>query len=83
MQDGTQDGTLDGYFGDELSKRLIQRLTKYWQDGFDWRKAGEKLNELSHFSVDIPVDGFENLNIHFVHQRNKVETAIPLLFAHR
>jgi Epoxide hydrolase N terminus len=60
----------------------LQRLTNYWRDGFDWRKAEEKLNELSHFSVDIPVEGFENLNIHFVHQRSKVETAIPLLFAH-
>jgi hypothetical protein len=60
----------------------IRRLTQYWQHGFDWRKAEAKLNELSHFSVDIPVDGFETLNIHFVHQKSKAKGAVPLLFAH-
>jgi pimeloyl-ACP methyl ester carboxylesterase len=60
----------------------LQRLTKYWQEGFDWRKAEAKLNELSHFSVDIPVEEFETLNIHFLHQESKAKGAIPLLFAH-
>jgi hypothetical protein len=60
----------------------VQRLTKYWQDSFDWRKTEAKLNRLSHFSVDIPVEGFETLNIHFVHQKSKAKGAVPLLFAH-
>ena len=60
----------------------IQRLTQYWQDGFDWRKTEAKLNELSHYSATIPVDGFETLNIHFVHEKSKAKNAIPLLFAH-
>ncbi|KAF9017545.1 alpha beta-hydrolase [Hymenopellis radicata] len=31
---------------------------------------------------DIQVDGFETLNIHYVHQKSKAVDAIPLLFLH-
>jgi pimeloyl-ACP methyl ester carboxylesterase len=61
----------------------IKRLTARWRDGYDWRKAEAELNEtLPQFTVDIPVDGFETLKIHFVHQKSEVKGAIPLLFAH-
>jgi hypothetical protein len=61
----------------------IKRLTAYWHNGYDWRKAEAELNEtLPQFTVDIPVEGFETLKIHFVHQKSEVKGAIPLLFAH-
>lgn len=60
----------------------ITRLTKYWKDGFDWRKQEAELNKLPQFTTNITVDGFEELNVHFVHQRSPVEGAIPLLFIH-
>ena len=34
------------------------------------------------FTRDVEVEGFGVLNIHYVHQRSKVENAIPLLFVH-
>jgi hypothetical protein len=34
------------------------------------------------FTRDIEVEGFGVLNIHYVHQRSKVKSAIPLLFVH-
>lgn len=60
----------------------VKRLAKYWEDGYDWRKAEAKLNELPHFSVDIDVTDFETLNVHFVHQKSESKAAIPLLFVH-
>lgn len=61
----------------------IKRLTAYWHSGYDWRKAEAELNEtLPQFTVDIQVEGFETLKIHFVHQKSEVKGAIPLLFAH-
>ena len=61
----------------------IKRLTAYWHNGYDWRKAEAELNEaLPQFTVDIQVEGFETLKIHFVHQKSEVKGAIPLLFAH-
>ncbi|KAI4180937.1 MAG: hypothetical protein L6R41_006928, partial [Letrouitia leprolyta] len=60
----------------------IKRLTKYWQEKYDWRKAEAQINELPNFKTPIDVDGFGTLNIHFVHQKSPIEGAIPLLFAH-
>lgn len=64
-------------------RKDVKRLTKYWQDGFDWRAAEAKLNEeLPQFITQIPVDGFGDLKIHFVHQKSTSKDAIPLLFCH-
>lgn len=60
----------------------IQRLAKYWQDGFDWRKAEAKLNEFPQYMTKIDVDGFGTVDVHFIHQRSEVQNAIPLLFSH-
>ena len=42
----------------------VQRLVEYWKNGFDWRKAESKLNELPQYKTQIEVDGFGNLDIH-------------------
>ena len=60
----------------------VKRLTAYWRDRFEWRKQEEELNKLPNFQTEISVDGFEPLNVHFVHQMSQASTAIPLLFAH-
>ncbi|KAJ5787082.1 hypothetical protein N7457_002072 [Penicillium paradoxum] len=60
----------------------LQRLVSYWKDGFDWRKAEAKLNELPQYRTQIEVDGFGSLDIHYVHQVSTNKNAIPLLFSH-
>lgn len=60
----------------------VKRLTAYWKDSFDWKKQEEKLNELPNFRVAIPVEGFDTLDVHFVHQKSDVHGAIPLLYCH-
>ncbi|RDW88354.1 hypothetical protein BP6252_00386 [Coleophoma cylindrospora] len=60
----------------------VKRLTKYWLEKYDWRTHEEKLNKMPQFITPIPVDGFGELDIHFVHQKSEVEHAIPLLFIH-
>ena len=60
----------------------IRRLASRWKDGYNWRTHERKLNELPMFTRTIAVDGFGELNVHYVHQRSTVEGAIPLLFAH-
>jgi hypothetical protein len=42
----------------------VQRLVKYWKNGFDWRKAEARLNELPNFMTSIEVDGFGEFDIH-------------------
>ena len=60
----------------------VKRLTAYWKDSFDWRKQEKEINDLPNFQTEIQVDGFDLLNIHFVHQKSSVSNAIPLLFVH-
>ncbi|KAJ9668560.1 hypothetical protein H2201_001202 [Coniosporium apollinis] len=60
----------------------VKRLAQYWRSGFDWRKAESKLNELPNFRRAISVDGYGDINVHYVHQRSPIQNAIPLLFCH-
>lgn len=61
----------------------IRDLITYWRESFDWRKHEAHINEtLPQFTIAIPIDGFETLDIHFVHKKCGVDSAIPLLFCH-
>ncbi|CZT01177.1 related to epoxide hydrolase [Rhynchosporium agropyri] len=59
----------------------MERLVRAWSE-FDWRQAEAKLNQVPQFHTPINVDGFGELDIHFVWQRSEVKNAIPLLFVH-
>ncbi|KAF2238210.1 alpha/beta-hydrolase [Viridothelium virens] len=67
-------------YGSPLSD--VKRLVAHWRDNFDWRKAEARLNQLPQFKTKVSVDGFGELDIHFVHQRSDVDGAVPLLFCH-
>jgi hypothetical protein len=61
----------------------IKRLAERWGSGYDWREHETRLNEeLPQFTTPIDVDGFGELNIHFVHHHGKNKNSIPLLFCH-
>jgi hypothetical protein len=61
----------------------VKRLVAYWKDQFNWRDHEAQINEeLPQFTRDIEVEGFGALNIHYVHKKSSVATAIPLLFVH-
>ena len=60
----------------------MKLLIAYWKDEFDWKKQEADVNKLPQFQTQIKVDGYEPLNIHFVHQKSEKSKAIPLLFVH-
>ena len=64
------------------SRSEIKRLAEYWENGFDWRAQEAELNKLPQFTTTVNVDGFGDLDIHFIHQRASREDSIPLLFSH-
>jgi pimeloyl-ACP methyl ester carboxylesterase len=57
-------------------------LVESWKTKFDWRAKEKELNALPNFMTEITVDGFDPIDIHFVHQKSDIEGAIPLLFTH-
>lgn len=60
----------------------VKRLVARWTDGFDWRASEAAINTVPQFTRDINVEGFGTLNIHYVHQKSDLDSAIPLLFVH-
>jgi hypothetical protein len=59
----------------------MKRLTKAWEN-WDWRQCEERLNRIPQYKTPVHVDGFGELDIHFVWQKSEVKNAIPLLFVH-
>ncbi|KAF9068566.1 alpha beta-hydrolase [Rhodocollybia butyracea] len=61
----------------------VKRLVAHWIKGYNWRAEEAKLNaELPQFTRGINIDGFGQLNIHYVHKKSQNANAIPLLFVH-
>jgi pimeloyl-ACP methyl ester carboxylesterase len=61
--------------GPELA--TMQKLVRYWETEYDWRKVEARLNALPHFMTEI-----DGLDIHFIHVRSKHENALPLIVTH-
>ncbi|KAI0629893.1 alpha/beta-hydrolase [Trametes polyzona] len=60
----------------------VRRLVARWREGFDWRAAEARINELTMFVRPVEVEGWGALEVHYVHQRSEVSGALPLLFVH-
>jgi pimeloyl-ACP methyl ester carboxylesterase len=55
----------------------LQALVRYWEKGYDWRKAEAKLNGVPQFVTQI-----DGLDIQFVHVRSRHPNAMPLIITH-
>src|SRR5262245_3902832 len=55
----------------------MERLARYWESEYDWRKCEARLQALPHFVTEI-----DGLDIHFVHVRSKHEGALPVIVTH-
>ena len=55
----------------------MQKLAKYWQTGYDWRKCEARLNALPQFVTNI-----DGLDIHFIHVKSKEKNALPIIITH-
>ena len=55
----------------------IQKLARYWQTDYDWRKVEARLNALPQFMTNI-----DGVDIYFIHVRSKHKNALPLIVTH-
>ena len=60
----------------------MEDTISYWQDHYSWRNEEKRLNRMPQYITSIEVDGFETINLHFVHSPSSSSNAIPLLFVH-
>jgi pimeloyl-ACP methyl ester carboxylesterase len=54
----------------------VQKLARYWESQYDWRKCEARLNTLPNFITEIGVD------IHFIHVRSKHPNSLPIIVTH-
>jgi pimeloyl-ACP methyl ester carboxylesterase len=55
----------------------MRKLTDYWVNSYDWRKAEAAINARPNFKVSV-----DGIYLHFVHQPSKKKDATPLLLLH-
>jgi pimeloyl-ACP methyl ester carboxylesterase len=60
----------------------VKRLVKYWHDDFDWRQAEAELNQMPQYMTTVQIDGFDPVDLHFVHAKSPNPHAVPFLFCH-
>jgi pimeloyl-ACP methyl ester carboxylesterase len=56
---------------------VIQRLARYWETEYDWRRCEAQINAVPNFITEI-----DGLDIHFIHVRSKHENALPIIITH-
>ena len=49
----------------------LQKLARYWETEYDWRKVEARLNALPQFTTEI-----DGVDIHFIHVRSKHPNAL-------
>jgi pimeloyl-ACP methyl ester carboxylesterase len=57
--------------------KTIQKLARYWENGYDWRKVEARLDALPQFTTNI-----DGVDIQFIHVRSKNENAMPIILTH-
>ncbi|KAJ6033228.1 Alpha/Beta hydrolase protein [Penicillium canescens] len=77
------DGMMSVEWNDlEVEHLAFKEVVEFWRDKYDWRSFEAHLNTFNHFTTDIAVNGFEHLDIYFLHHRSSKPDAIPLIFVH-
>ncbi|MCB1121772.1 MAG: alpha/beta hydrolase [Verrucomicrobiae bacterium] len=55
----------------------LKELVAYWRTQYDWPKHEAQLNAFDQFITEI-----DGVDVHFIHQRSKVENALPIIITH-
>jgi len=55
----------------------LRELIAYWKDRYDWRAHESALNRFDHYTATI-----RGQKLHFVHQRSRHPSALPLVLTH-
>src|SRR3989441_5338279 len=58
-------------------RAYLQQLIAYWRDKYNWRTQEAALNTFDHYMTTI-----EGQKIHFIHQKSRNASAMPLLMTH-
>jgi len=55
----------------------MQEICRYWKDEFDWKAQVEQMSRFHHYRYSA-----QGVGIHFIHERGKGPSPIPLILTH-
>lgn len=55
----------------------LKEFCRYWVEDFDWRAQEKKINEFSHYKVEL-----DGIPIHYIYEKGKGPNPIPLILSH-
>ncbi|HEU5248351.1 MAG TPA: epoxide hydrolase [Thermoanaerobaculia bacterium] len=55
----------------------VRELLDYWANDFDWRAQEKRLNSFRHYRASV-----DGLRLHFLHERGRGPSPMPLLLPH-
>jgi pimeloyl-ACP methyl ester carboxylesterase len=58
-------------------REYLQALLEYWAESFDWRAQEKMLNSFAHYRGQV-----DGIKLHFVHERARHGSGIPLILGH-
>lgn len=69
-----------------VTSSLMRETVDHWRTRYDWRAVESRLNEMQQYKTSIQIDGFDAVDVHFVHAKPAdpaaAGPATPLLFLH-
>jgi Epoxide hydrolase N terminus len=69
------EGNEDGRYG--VPRALLQELTRYWAQEYDWRAAERAMNAYEHYLVDV-----SGTRVHFMRKPGVGPDPTPLILSH-
>ncbi|PVH99871.1 alpha/beta-hydrolase [Periconia macrospinosa] len=70
----------DWNYGSRLKD--VQDIVEFWKKCYRWEEVETRLNKLPNFVVTLPIEGFDPVDVHFLHRKSPSKSAIPLIFVH-
>jgi hypothetical protein len=64
-------------WGGGMDANYLRQFCEAPREGYNWRSAEQKLNQLAHFRTEI-----DDIGVHFVYERGKGSAPFPLILAH-
>lgn len=58
-------------------RTYLEELIAYWRDEYDWRAHERELNSFDHYMTTV-----EGQQLHFVHQKSRGNSSLPLVLTH-
>jgi pimeloyl-ACP methyl ester carboxylesterase len=68
--------TVEGW-GQGMPLKVLQDMTSYWAEDYDWRDREARMNAIPAFRTEI-----DGLTFHFQHVRSPHADALPLILTH-